>query len=444
MSATAVDKTLRRSTMTPWGPADELRMRQLRPGPGTGSETVERNQRERIYGGMVAAVAEHGYEATRVADVLVLAGVSRSAFYRYFKNKSDCFLATLEATAELARDQLAQFLEDAEGDGERQLAALFDAVIEIVLEQPAAARAWLVEAHSAGPEAVELVERVAGRLEAHAAQALAAPGGGAGLPPDGLAAILGGLRQIVRARLRRDQESDLPALAPELLRWALGYGTPPQKLSRRRRPPALPTPTPEPDDQRRRILTAVTELVAEAGYQELTITEIASRAEISLTTFYDRFESKRDAFVAAIDDGERQLVEIALPAYRGAPDWPRATRDTIFAFFAFYATHPQLAQLGGRRIFSGGDVGFERHEQTTGRFGAMLEEGFALHPEVGPVVGEAIAGSVATLVYQQIRDHGPERLYEVAALATYLTLAPFVGPASACELANAGWRPPRP
>jgi AcrR family transcriptional regulator len=48
---------------------------------------VVRNQRERLFGAMIAVVSEKGYEATTVADVIELCGVSRSDFYKHFANK---------------------------------------------------------------------------------------------------------------------------------------------------------------------------------------------------------------------------------------------------------------------------------------------------------------------------------------------------------------------
>src|SRR4051794_9976816 len=81
---------------TPWGDADELRGRRLPPGRGTAAAEVERNQRERLYGATVAVVASKGYAETAVADLLEVSGVSRTTFYRYFDDKCDCFLATLE------------------------------------------------------------------------------------------------------------------------------------------------------------------------------------------------------------------------------------------------------------------------------------------------------------------------------------------------------------
>src|SRR6476661_8512319 len=85
---------------TPWGDAAQLREKKLRPGRGTPREEAERNQRERLFAAMVATVAEKGYEATTVADLVELSGVSRSAFYRHFEDKKECFLTAAEALIE--------------------------------------------------------------------------------------------------------------------------------------------------------------------------------------------------------------------------------------------------------------------------------------------------------------------------------------------------------
>ena len=441
MAVSALDSPSARSTITPWGGAEELRSRQLPPGPSTEPDEVERNQRERLYGAMIAAVAEHGYEATRVADVIAIAGVSRSAFYRYFDNKLDCFLATLDELAGLAEARLAGVYDDESRSWRERMRAVLEGFVEMVLEQPAAARVWLVEIYAAGPLAVDRMERLADRLEVLASRAIAETADGSELPVEAVRALLGGLRHIIHTRLRHGREDELPDLVPDLLDWLLSYSSPPVPLRRPRKPPRVPEPTPHPDEQCRQILTAVTELVAEEGYQTVTITEISQRAAVSLSTFYNHFESKQAAFLAAIDDSERQVVEAMLPVYRRAPDWRRATRDTIHAFFAFNATHPAMSRLGGMRIFAGGAYGFHRHERAAGRFGAVLDGGYRERPDTGRIVAEAVRGSVAALIYQEIRRRGPERIYEAAGIASFVALAPFVGSDEACALANEGWQP---
>ncbi len=427
---------------TPWGAADELRSRQLRPGPGKDPEAVDRNQRERLYGATVATVAEHGYESTRVADILEVAGVSRSAFYRHFDNKLECFLATLDALADLAAAPMAAVYGS--GDDrtwQARLESVFEGLVRLILAQPAAARVWLVEIYAAGPRAIDRMERLDDRLEAFAIDAIGETPDHPGIPPEGARAMLGGLRQIIHCRLRHDREEELLELVPDLVEWVLSYGAPPTRLRKPRKPPLLPAPTPDPNEQRRRIVSSVIDLTVEQGYQELTITEISQRASVSLTTFYNHFESKQEAFMAAVDEAERQVFEVTLPVYQSAPDWRHAARDVIYAFFAFNATHPEMSQLGGLQIFSGGADGLDRHEAATERFGSALHAGFRERPGTSRIVGEATSGSLAALIYQQIRSRGPERLYEVAGIASFLALAPFIGAEAACTLANEGWRP---
>jgi AcrR family transcriptional regulator len=427
---------------TPWGAADELRSRQLRPGPGNDPAAVERNQCERLYGATVATVAEHGYESTRVADILEVAGVSRSAFYRYFDNKLECFLETLDALADLAATpMMAVYKRNDDRTWRARLESVFEGLVRLILSQPAAARVWLVEIYAAGPQAVERMERLADRLEAVAIDAIGETPGHPGVPPEGVRAVLGGLRQIVHSRIRHNREEELMELVPDLVDWALSYDAPPTRLRKPRKPPRLPSPTPEPDEQRRRIVLSTIDLIVEQGYQAMTITEISQRASVSLTTFYNHFASKQEAFMAAVDEAERQVFEITLPVYRRAPDWPHAARDVIYAFFAFNATHPEISRLGGLQVFSGGADGLDRHEAATARFGTAISPGYDQSPGTSPIVGEAISGSLAALIYQQIRRRGPERLYEVAGIASFLALAPFIGADEACVLANEGWQP---
>jgi AcrR family transcriptional regulator len=164
---------------------------------------------------------------------------------------------------------------------------------------------------------------------------------------------------------------------------------------------------------------------------------------MSLTTFYDHFPAKREAFAAALDDGERKVVEVVAPIHARAPDWPRATRDATHAVLAYAVAHPAQATLGTLRAPAGGADGLDRYERAVERFAAMLRagEGDAGAPDLSPVAAEAIGGTVAALLQRQIARRGAESAYEVAAVASYLALAPYVGAAQACALANEGWQP---
>src|SRR3954453_12543714 len=85
---------------TPWGNAEELRSKKMRPGRGNEPAESDRSQRERLFGAMVAISSEKGYEATKIADLVKVAGVSRAAFYEHFADKEECLLEAVAALVE--------------------------------------------------------------------------------------------------------------------------------------------------------------------------------------------------------------------------------------------------------------------------------------------------------------------------------------------------------
>ncbi|OIJ63671.1 TetR/AcrR family transcriptional regulator [Streptomyces mangrovisoli] len=139
-------------------------------------DQVEALQRGRVYTAMAQVLAERGYAAATVEDVIRRAGVSRQTFYRYFDSKADCFAAAYQAAGEslLARvlERLAASGSGPGVDGGADAAAgtgggtaadtavdgplpRFERLISAYLSTLAAdwptARLCLVEAFAAGP-----------------------------------------------------------------------------------------------------------------------------------------------------------------------------------------------------------------------------------------------------------------------------------------------------
>src|SRR3954470_13494836 len=130
---------------TPWGNAETLRDRKLQPGRRLPPEEVARNQRERLFAALVAIVAEKGYEGTRVADLLELSGVSRSAFYEHFSDKEACLLAALDAFVGPTIGPIANINASNEPLGEEQTRTAFEAIVRLIVTQPATSRMCFVE-----------------------------------------------------------------------------------------------------------------------------------------------------------------------------------------------------------------------------------------------------------------------------------------------------------
>lgn len=78
----------------------------LHPGSGMPASDVAAHQSARIHRAMIEIVAEHGYEAVKVRELVHLAGVSSRAFYEHFGSNENCFLRTYEVVARPAMRQL--------------------------------------------------------------------------------------------------------------------------------------------------------------------------------------------------------------------------------------------------------------------------------------------------------------------------------------------------
>lgn len=425
---------------TPWGDARTLRDRKLRPGRRLPPDQVARNQRARLFAALVAVVAEKGYEATRVADLLELSGVSRSAFYEHFGDKEDCLLAALDAFVGPTIGAIADVNASSEPLGEEQARSAFEAIVRLIVAQPATSRMCFVEVYAAGPRAVERVDRTSGTLQDFVGATLHRMPGREEMPPEIVRAVFGGLRKIIHTRLYRGEEGDLIELVPQMWDWSLSYLPPPVPLRRPRWRPSASAGRPDGYDPVERILRALASVVAEKGYPAMTVNDVAARASISLSTFYAHFADKEEAMLAAVDSGSAQMLATTLPAFRRAPNWPNAVRGAFGAMFAYCAAEPEYTTLGAIDVYAAGRRVLERRDQVIEGMQALLVPGYELKPDASPVAAEAIGGAIYSMIYDQVRRGAIESLQELAPLATYMTLAPFIGVEEACTVANGDGR----
>jgi AcrR family transcriptional regulator len=421
---------------TPWGEASELRARKLHPGPGAERAAVARNQRERLFGAMIAVAAQKGYEATTVADLVRVSGVSRSDFYEHFENREDCALGALETILEFIKAALA-----ASYDGE---GAAIRGLIEMIVEQPATARFCLVEVYAAGPAAIEMLDQAIMPVEALFEQKLARQQGAAEVPAGMVRAIVGGLRKVIHTRLYRDEGPQLAELAEELSEWSLGYEPPAERL---RSPRRTSSSRPQFDGYTvpQRIARASAAVIAEKGYRAMTTDDIAERAAISLSTFYAHFKDKEEATVATIELVGALMLATVVPPIRRAADWRAGVRELYGAMSSFLAAEPDFAALTITEVYTAGPRALAQRDRIIDSLQGMLAPGFAENPETPPIAAETIGGAVYALLQLQLQSGGAASLPEATPLATYLTLAPFVGAEVACEVANqvSAMPPPR-
>jgi AcrR family transcriptional regulator len=408
----------------------------MRPGRGTPRDEAEKNQRERLFAAMVATVAEKGYEGTTVADLVELSGVSRSAFYKHFDDKQACFLAAVEAMVEPTLERLGA--DESNPPGIERARGAFESLIKLIVDQPAAAKMCIVEIYAAGPEGAKLVDKTMDSITALAAALLEQVPERKGMPVDLVRAIVGGIQKVIHKRLYRGQEEELLELVPQLWAWLLGYPVPPGPLraTRRRNVKALPFEERQArSNPPERILRALAAVAADKGYPDTTVAEVVERAGTSQRTFYEHFDNKEDAIVAALDSGSAYMLAAALPAFRRAPDWQHAVHDTIEAMFRWGAEEPEYARMGGVEMYAAGKRALDQREVVTEGMEGLLAPGYELRPDTPPIAAEAVGGALYSLLYDNVNKNGPETLPALVPTLVYVTLAPFLSGEEAYEVA---------
>lgn len=186
---------------------------------------------------MIGLVAERGYAAVTVADVVAAARVSKRTFYQHFADREDCFLAAYVAAAERPLTRIAEavapVVDAGPGTPPPDLAGEVDAATRAYLaalaEQPALTRTLLTEISGLGPRGWrvrrEVLNRFVDQLSALVAlgaarwaaeQGASAPGlsGLQGLPRPTAVALVGGINELVLDAVEDGRGDRLGELAP--------------------------------------------------------------------------------------------------------------------------------------------------------------------------------------------------------------------------------------
>lgn len=192
----------------------------MQESSGGGREGVD--HRARLHEGMGLAVADKGYPATTIADVVRHARVSKRTFYECFADKEACFLETY---ATMSSELLARVAEAAAGSPpEQAIDAAVRAYFQSLDERRVLVRAFLSEIHGAGPRALALRRKIHLKfaallrtsVDSSLARSRAREHRGAkltALTPDMSIALVGGVNELVLCALERGHKAPLSTLA---------------------------------------------------------------------------------------------------------------------------------------------------------------------------------------------------------------------------------------
>lgn len=390
-------------------------------------DDVGRHQKGRLEGAMVEAVARHGFASTTIRELVTLAGVSKSTFYEHFEGKGDCFLSTFDGiVAEVTEEVTAAYEEP--GEPREQLRRALERFMALVNEKPEAISLVTVDSLTLGAAAVARREKAWEGFEAIARQHLRPPAAGREVSDLAVRAVVAGITGVIYRSLRSARTRDLPGLVEPLMAWAFGYAAPDSEAVRRgvaaaerpAPPPPATQPAPElpgwdepPDSpisrsslsQRERIIRAAVRVVVERGYEALSIPAISAAAGTSNQTFYENFNSKRDAFLAGYESLSAEALERTSAALEQAEDGSEAVGVALRTLTEYVAGNELYAQLAFFELPTAGPPALDRADETMDLLVSFIDpsgDGRKGDDPVSRAVLEATAAGIWFVIQREI------------------------------------------
>jgi len=187
--------------------------------------------------------------------------------------------------------------------------------------------------------------------------------------------------------------------------------------------------------QRGRMLTAISEAVAEKGYAATTVADVVGRAGVSRKTFYEHFSDKEECFIAAWDTGVALLIDAVTRATLGAEgDWKDRLHAGVRAYLHTLVSVPAFARTFLIEVLAAGPRALDRRAQVHRRFAELLRTLHERQREVAPELPElpdevftATVGAVEALVAERVRQGRIEELPELESVITYIQVAFLAG-----------------
>jgi len=384
---------------------------------------------------MTQIVAEHGYDAVKVREVVKLAGVSSKSFYRLFKSKEECFLRTHEMVIRGARTGLLASQHNQEEWRERPR-LIYAAFAREMAVNPDSAFVALIGAYADGPAALRQAYSAEATFAAMIAASFARAPDGIVVPPMVIEGMMAGVARVARNRLREGRQGELAGMEEEVMEWAMSFAS---KLagglaeldlgSLLGNPAATTDVSLPPNGDRATILAAVGKLVSNDGYKysDLSVPRIRRGAGVSRRIFDLHFDDVEECFLAALDERAAGVAAQAARAQMSGATWGGGVHRAINAYATQIAGDPLLARVCAQNNFAVGSNGSVTRLRLVAGVSDQLRDSAPLESRASEFSAEASAGAVWNVFHHHVlRDwvvHHPE----ISATLSYMALAPTLG-----------------
>ena len=185
--------------------------------------------------------------------------------------------------------------------------------------------------------------------------------------------------------------------------------------------------------QRDRLYDGLVQTVAERGYANATVTDICRAAGVTRPAFYEHFDTKEGAFLAAYRHGTGVLFAMMEQARGEAADWREATRAGLKTLLDVLASVPAFAAMAIVEIEAVGPAARRERAELLDRF-RLFFDGAPEPPGLfdtaafdKDMIADTVVGGVYSAIYRHVAAGSSRDLPDLLPMLTYFVLAPFAG-----------------
>jgi AcrR family transcriptional regulator len=198
--------------------------------------------------------------------------------------------------------------------------------------------------------------------------------------------------------------------------------------------------------QRRRLLSAIVDLVHDRGARGLTVAMICGRAGLSRRTFYEIYEDREACLLGAFEYEVEQATRIVEQAVanralargtngaRGTFVWREQVRTGLTALLSFFDSDPGAARLLVVEALSAGEQTLRARQRVQAQLIAVVDQGrgeVKRGSDPPLLTAEGVVGAVSSVIHARILDGEQRSLTELTGALMAMIVQPYLGAAVA-------------
>jgi AcrR family transcriptional regulator len=193
----------------------------------------------------------------------------------------------------------------------------------------------------------------------------------------------------------------------------------------------------EPGSELGRIRRALIDLVAENGYEKVTIEMVLRRAGVARSTFDRAFPDLESCVGWAHEQIAREFDPIVRAAFHEHSDWRDGIRAAAYATARFIEERPSEIRFGVTEMFLAGPMAQVVRERHVERMVDLIDAARAELDDPDSMdrsVAEGVMGAIYNKITAQLhRQSSPLAALDVVPDMMYIAVGPYFGQAAARE-----------